>query len=382
LAIAAKLQKEHLLEIQDVATVTWPEGKKKPKTHHGQGACGGAWYGAFWGMLMIGFIFFVPFLGAAWGAAMGVLNASWSDYGIGKDFVESVRSKVILRLLEKNTLNHLENFDDGLLLRFQTQKDSTAIGESDSTSVGLWFERDRVISICSGPIPTLETLKTKVSQHQGRWAPLEILTCLINSHISKLESQIVVVSNETDEATSGAGWKIRLSVLCAMLILALAGMGFTQASESGSWEFWLFIVVVYAALSLWRSWQSAKQAGPSVGKRLVGELSHWGKLLVVLFVLLMPERREIVNRDSAPYFALMMLALSCCLAGVHVDWRLLVLGVVLMIMSVAMAMLEQYVVVLWLIMIAVAGVGAAFFYLQSQGGDPKVQPSKEAVDLA
>ena len=65
LAIAAKLQKEHLLEIQDIATVTWPEGKKKPKTHHGQGACGGAWYGAFWGML-IGFIFFVPFLGAAW----------------------------------------------------------------------------------------------------------------------------------------------------------------------------------------------------------------------------------------------------------------------------------------------------------------------------
>ncbi len=69
LAIAAKLQQEHLLEIQDIATVTWPEGKKKPKTHHGQGACGGAWYGAFWGML-IGFIFFVPFLGAAWGAAM------------------------------------------------------------------------------------------------------------------------------------------------------------------------------------------------------------------------------------------------------------------------------------------------------------------------
>ncbi len=61
LAIAVKLQKEHLLEIQDIATVTWPEGKKKPKTHHGQGACGGAWYGAFWGML-IGFIFFVPFL--------------------------------------------------------------------------------------------------------------------------------------------------------------------------------------------------------------------------------------------------------------------------------------------------------------------------------
>jgi uncharacterized membrane protein len=44
--------------------------------------------------MLIGFIFFVPFLGAGWGAVMGAINASWSDYGIGKDFVENVRSKV------------------------------------------------------------------------------------------------------------------------------------------------------------------------------------------------------------------------------------------------------------------------------------------------
>ncbi len=93
LAIAADLQKQHLLEIQDVATVTWPEGKKKPKTVHGAGACGGAWYGAFWGML-IGWIFFLPFLGAAWGAAMGAIGGAFSDYGIGNEFIENVRSKV------------------------------------------------------------------------------------------------------------------------------------------------------------------------------------------------------------------------------------------------------------------------------------------------
>jgi uncharacterized membrane protein len=93
LEIAVDLQKQHLLEIQDVATVSWPEGKKKPKTIHGQGACGGAWYGAFWGML-IGFIFFVPLIGAAWGAAMGAISASFSDYGVGNDFIENVRGKV------------------------------------------------------------------------------------------------------------------------------------------------------------------------------------------------------------------------------------------------------------------------------------------------
>ncbi len=108
-------------------------------------------------------------------------------------------------MLEQSTLNHHEKFDDGLLLRFHTQNILTAIGEGDSigkidsTSVGLWFERDRVISIWSDPIPALETLKTKASQQQGSWAPLEVLTCLINSHVSKLESLIVMVSDETDD---------------------------------------------------------------------------------------------------------------------------------------------------------------------------------------
>jgi uncharacterized membrane protein len=93
LAIAANLQKEHLLEVQDAATVTWPKGKKKPKTRHGMDACTGAWDGAFWGLLF-GWIFFVPFLGAAFGAAIGALSAHFADYGIGKDFLENVRSKV------------------------------------------------------------------------------------------------------------------------------------------------------------------------------------------------------------------------------------------------------------------------------------------------
>ncbi len=179
-----------------------------------------------------------------------------------------------------------------------------------------------------------------------------------------------------DQTKSSGGWKIRVGVLCSMLVLALAGMGFTQASETGSWEFWLFIVLVYAALSLWRSSQSAKQAGQSVAKNFFRELSHWGILLVFLFVLLLLERNEIVNRDSASYFALMMLALTCCLAGVHFDWLLLVVGIVLTVMLVAMATLEQYSVVLWLIMIVVAGLAAGFFYFQSKSGDSEVQTSQ------
>ena len=94
LELAQGLQKQQLLQLLDAAIVTWPKGKKKPKTRHLTNlTCEGAWYGAFWGMLF-GFLFFMPLLGAAWGAAVGALGGHFADYGIGKDFIERVRSKV------------------------------------------------------------------------------------------------------------------------------------------------------------------------------------------------------------------------------------------------------------------------------------------------
>ena len=176
-----------------------------------------------------------------------------------------------------------------------------------------------------------------------------------------------------DESSSGGGWKLRFGVLCVMLVLALVGMGMTQASESGAWEYWLFVVLVYAALGLWKCFRRAKQTGQSIPKSIGRELSHWATLIGFLAVLLLLERREVVNRQSASYFALMLLALSCFMAGVHIDWLLLVVGVVLAIMLVAMATLEQFSVVLWIIMIAVAGLAAAFFYVKSKRGGSKVE---------
>jgi uncharacterized membrane protein len=90
----AELQKQHLIEIQDAAVVTWPEGKKKPKTEQALPLVGlGAVDGAFWGMLF-GWIFFLPFVGAAIGAMTGALAGHFKDYGINDGFIKDVRDKV------------------------------------------------------------------------------------------------------------------------------------------------------------------------------------------------------------------------------------------------------------------------------------------------
>ena len=88
------LQKQQLITIQDAAIVTWPQGKKKPKTRQLHNMAGfGAMEGAFWGMLF-GLLFFVPILGLAVGAGMGALAGSMSDVGIDDKFIKEVRSQV------------------------------------------------------------------------------------------------------------------------------------------------------------------------------------------------------------------------------------------------------------------------------------------------
>jgi len=88
------LQKQQLIAVIDAAVVTWPAGKKKPKTRQLQSLTGaGALTGAFWGMLF-GLLFFIPFLGLAIGAGMGAMAGSMAHVGIDDDFINSVRDKV------------------------------------------------------------------------------------------------------------------------------------------------------------------------------------------------------------------------------------------------------------------------------------------------
>ena len=94
LGVLEGLQKQQLITIQDAAIVSWPMGKKKPKTRQLHNLAGfGAMEGAFWGMLF-GLLFFIPLLGLAVGAAMGALAGSFTDVGIDDNFIKEVRSKV------------------------------------------------------------------------------------------------------------------------------------------------------------------------------------------------------------------------------------------------------------------------------------------------
>lgn len=93
LGALARLQKQGLITVLDAAKVTRrADGKVKIRQANnlvGAGALGGA----FWGML-IGLLFFMPWMGLAIGSITGALSGSFSDYGIDDGFIKEVGDRI------------------------------------------------------------------------------------------------------------------------------------------------------------------------------------------------------------------------------------------------------------------------------------------------
>ena len=88
-----QLQKQKVITLADAAIVTRKENGK-PKVKQLQSLVGaGALGGAFWGML-IGLLFFAPWLGMAFGALGGALGGKMTDIGVDDAFIKEVGEKI------------------------------------------------------------------------------------------------------------------------------------------------------------------------------------------------------------------------------------------------------------------------------------------------
>jgi uncharacterized membrane protein len=88
-----RMQKMQILSLEDAAVVTRDrDGKAKVKQSTNLVGMG-AWGGAFWGML-IGLLFWMPWLGLAIGAVSGALSGKFADVGIDDKFIKSVGESI------------------------------------------------------------------------------------------------------------------------------------------------------------------------------------------------------------------------------------------------------------------------------------------------
>jgi uncharacterized membrane protein len=130
----AKLQKEYLLEMEDIVVVTRDE-KGKVKLHQAVNmTAAGAVGGSFWGLL-IGMLFLNPLLGMAVGAGAGALSGKLTDIGIDDKFMKELGENLpkggsaLFTLVKRSTpdkvIERLEPFrGKGKIMRTSLSKES------------------------------------------------------------------------------------------------------------------------------------------------------------------------------------------------------------------------------------------------------------------
>jgi uncharacterized membrane protein len=84
----------HLAGVDDAALVWWPAGRRMPSTRL-LGAIDrpGALWGGTWGVLL-GVVFLAPLAGPMLGAAAGAVAGGLTEFGLGEEFILSVRETV------------------------------------------------------------------------------------------------------------------------------------------------------------------------------------------------------------------------------------------------------------------------------------------------
>ncbi|MBS0652262.1 MAG: hypothetical protein JSR39_01905 [Verrucomicrobia bacterium] len=139
-----------------------------------------------------------------------------------------------------------------------------------------------------------------------------------------------------------SGWKVRLIVGLIMLLFGFIGLVITNAQKQGAWNYWRWISVVYAVLSLGLSWHLKKTGWKKELVTLWQELLHWTGLLLSIWLVSFVVHIGLQDRFEASLEVLILLALTTYLAGIYIEVSFIPIGLLLGIFAAGLAFFDEY----------------------------------------
>ena len=150
-------------------------------------------------------------------------------------------------------------------------------------------------------------------------------------------------------------------VFVGLLVLSIGGIAVADFSVRWGLNYWLVMVPVFAGASLFSGWSRARGRGEGIQQILWRQAAHWSALALAVYLVYMLEQTRRLNQEDAGLVALLALSLTTLLAGVHFDWRLMLLGGLLGVTAACAAFVEEF---FWVLLLpAVVAGGLAVFWL-------------------
>lgn len=159
---------------------------------------------------------------------------------------------------------------------------------------------------------------------------------------------------------------------CVALLLALAGVAYTNASHQPLVGYWEFLALAIGVVCVINKWPDV--VGKEERLRLIWtQTLHWVAVLVAMNIVLVSRVQQLLPTPATSLVLLTLLALGTFLAGVSLlSMQIAFLGVAMGIAVLAISWLQQSVVFFLLAAVLLIGLGITFWLRHDRdpGGAP------------
>lgn len=143
----------------------------------------------------------------------------------------------------------------------------------------------------------------------------------------------------------------RALIVGALVMLVMVGLFLSNFAVSKAMWYWSAMFPIFGVMCLWHELAGGAAHAIPLWRILLRQSLHWLFPIIAVRVLFLQHDRGQMSADSVALVVLVLLAVTCFLAGVHFDSSFIWVGIVLGIAAVLGTEVETY---LWLV--AVLGV--------------------------
>lgn len=148
---------------------------------------------------------------------------------------------------------------------------------------------------------------------------------------------------ELQVSTYKRHFSIEETVFIVMMMLSLLGIVITDFSQHDGYGYWMFMVLVFGALSIFVSWLQAKTLENDIREIVRIQGLHWLQTLLIVGASSLLNKSGDISEISASLVILLILSLATMLDGMRIGWQFSLLGFYLATCAVLVAYVNAFI---------------------------------------
>lgn len=122
-----------------------------------------------------------------------------------------------------------------------------------------------------------------------------------------------------------------------MIVLAVIGAAYTDMSPANSRWYWQSMAIVFGVICIISQWPRHSDKMELIRTQIL----HWGGFLAATRLFFLPVLHRDLNSDDMGIILLISISIATFLAGVYLDWRLMLVGVFIVICTILISYVDQ-----------------------------------------